>query len=227
MKTLLLLHGAIGAKDQLEPLAESMQDIFEIHTLNFSGHGGVPFLNHFSIPQFAEEVHQYILNQQLKSVFIFGYSMGGYVALYLAKKYPQKVEKIVTLATKFSWSPEIAQQEVKMLDPNIIEEKIPAFAKVLQERHAPNSWKVLMEQTAQMMLGLGEKQPFSTEDFQSIHTPVKLIIGKADKMVTIDETANTANELPISELLVLPDVQHPIEKVPLSLLAQEIKSFLK
>lgn len=227
MQTLLLLHGAIGAKDQLAPLSGVLQDDFEVHSLNFSGHGGEPFQSQFSIPQFADEVYGYIQKHHLKNLHIFGYSMGGYAALYLAKKYPGSVEKIMTLATKFNWSPEIAQQEVKMLNPQLIEEKVPAFAKALQERHAPNSWKELMEKIAQMMLGLGEKHPLSTEDLQSIETPVKLTIGNADKMVTVDETAQVASLLPNTELLILPDVQHPIEKVPIALLAQEIKTFFK
>lgn len=227
MKTLLLLHGAIGAKDQLQPLAEALQDSFEVHNLNFSGHGGAPFSGEFSIQNFAEEVHHYLSDNQLKKVSIFGYSMGGYVALYLAKKYPGSIEKIVTLATKFNWSPEIAQQEVKMLDPSIIQQKIPAFAKALKERHLPNNWEEVMHKTAQMLMNLGEKQPLSSKDFQSIGMPVKLTIGNADKMVTIDETAQVANKLPNSEFLILPEIQHPIEKVPVSLLAETIKQFIK
>jgi pimeloyl-ACP methyl ester carboxylesterase len=227
MKILLLLHGAIGSKDQLEPLSNELQGSFEVHNLNFSGHGGAPFEGEFSIQNFAEEVHHYLNENQLKKVSIFGYSMGGYVALYLALKFPERVEKIVTLATKFSWSPEIASREVNMLNPQLIVEKIPAFAKALKERHLPNNWEEVMHKTGQMMLGLGERQPLSANDFQNIHTPVKLAIGNADKMVTIDETAQVADGLPNSELLILPDVQHPIEKVPVSLLVQEITAFLK
>ncbi len=227
MKNLILLHGAIGAKDQLQPLAEALQGSFEVHNLNFSGHGGATFEGEFSIQNFAEEVHHYLNENQLKKVNLFGYSMGGYVALYLAHKFPERVEKIVTLATKLSWSPEIASREVNMLNPTIIQEKIPAFAKALKERHLPNDWEEVMHKTGQMMLDLGNKQPLSANDFQNIYTPVKLAIGNADKMVTIDETAQVANGLPNSELLILPDVQHPIEKVPVSLLVQEIKAYLK
>jgi len=227
MKTLLLLHGAIGSKDQLQLLAEALKGSFEAHTLNFSGHGGEPFSSDFSIQQFADEVHQYIINHQLKNVYVFGYSMGGYVALYLANKQLHTFEKILTLATKFRWSPELALQEVKMLDPKIIEDRIPAFAKTLQERHAPNSWKSLMEKTSTMMLGLGENPLLTAKDFQNIHTPVKLAIGNADKMVSIEETSEVANWLPNSRFLILQDVPHPIEKVPIARLAEVITAFMK
>ncbi len=227
MKTLLLLHGAIGAKDQLQPLAEALKGSFKVHTINFSGHGGEPFSDAFTIQQFAEEVLEHISNHQLKNVYVFGYSMGGYVALFLANKHPQTFEKIVTLATKFKWSPELALREVKMLDPKIIEERIPAFAKALQERHAPNSWKLLMEKTSAMMLGLGEKPLLTANDFQNIHTPVKLAIGNADKMVSIEETSEVANWLPNSRFLILQDVPHPIEKVPIARLVEVITAFMK
>ncbi|MCR9182219.1 MAG: hypothetical protein NXH73_04775 [Flavobacteriaceae bacterium] len=46
-------------------------------------------------------------------------------------------------------------------------------------------------------------------------------------MVTIEETAQVANGLPNSECMILPEVQHPVEKVPVSLLATEIKNFIK
>lgn len=227
MKTLLLLHGAIGAKDQLEPLSEHLKGQFDMHNINFSGHGGEPFEGPFSIEKFADEVLDYLRKNQLEKVSVFGYSMGGYVALYLALIHPEKVESISTLATKFDWSPEISQKETKMLHPEIIKEKIPAFAKVLQQRHHPQSWEMVLEKTSQMMLDLGTKQPLVQEDFHTIKTPVKLAIGDGDKMVSISETRQVSKWLPNATLLILPDVQHPIEKAPITLLAEEITAFLK
>ncbi|MBK9228864.1 MAG: alpha/beta fold hydrolase [Ignavibacteria bacterium] len=49
---------------------------------------------------------------------IFGYSMGGYAALYAAKKYPGVIGKIFTLGTKFEWNEESSASEVKLLSPN-------------------------------------------------------------------------------------------------------------
>ncbi len=227
MKSLLLLHGALGSKDQLEPLSRKLQNSYDIHSLNFSGHGDNLNETKFSIPQFANEVYHFMEVQNLNKVSIFGYSMGGYVALYLASKYPKRIERIVTLATKFDWSPEISKKEIQMLNPELIKEKIPAFAKALKDRHTPNNWELVLHNTREMMIALGENQPLSSSDFQNIHSPVKLAIGNADKMVSIEETAQIANLLPNSELLILPDVQHPIEKVPVSLLAPEIENFIK
>ncbi len=89
---LLLLHGAIGASHQLGPLAEALQENYTVHTLNFSRLGGEAFApGAFSIPRFAEEVMHFLHHQSIDIINIFGYSMGGYVALYLAKHHPQRL----------------------------------------------------------------------------------------------------------------------------------------
>ena len=127
MKNLLVLHGAIGSKSQFDSIASLLDNQFDIHLLNFSGHGGEAFKENFNISQFADDVLTYLKLNKIASIDIFGYSMGGYVALYLAKNHPEKVGKIITLGTKLSWTPDIAAKETKMLVADKIEEKIPAI----------------------------------------------------------------------------------------------------
>ena len=225
MKHLLLLHGAIGAKDQLQPLAEKLNGQFIVHTLNFSGHGGAKMPEEFSIETFAADVLTYLKANSIEQVNIFGYSMGGYVALYLAKHHPEKVEKVFTLGTKFLWSPEIAAKELKMLDAGKIAEKLPAFAATLEKRHAPNDWKDVLKRTAEMMTALGNKNVLTTADYNGIGHPVLVGIGDKDTMVTLEETIDVYRSLKNAGLLVLPDTQHPIEKVDQARLADEIIRF--
>src|SRR5688572_9682026 len=156
MQHLLLLHGAIGSKEQLQPLAQTLQDKFIVHSFNFSGHGGQPFsVDPFSIPLFSIEIMEYLEEKKIPQVHVFGYSMGGYAAMYLAKQHPGKIARIITLATKYHWDENIAAKEVKMLDAATIQEKVPAFAAQLQQRHAHNDWKELLDKTKQLLTGLG------------------------------------------------------------------------
>ena len=227
MQKLLLLHGAIGAKDQLQPLADLLKSDFEVHTLNFAGHGGEKMPEFFSIELFANNVLTYLEQNNITKINIFGYSMGGYVALYLAKYYPNKIEKIFTLATKFSWNSDISSKEIKMLEPNKIEEKIPAFALLLEKRHHPNDWKVLLKKTSEMMIALGNKNCLTLQDLTSISTRAMISVGDNDNMVTLGETKEVAQNLKNSELLILQDTLHPIEKVVVDNLGMEIKTFFK
>lgn len=225
MKDLLLLHGAIGAKSQFSELVRTLKSQYKIHALNFSGHGGAAMSEAFSIEQFADEVLDYLNANQISKIDIFGYSMGGYVALYLAKNQPERIRGIFTLATKFEWTPEIAERETKMLKAEKIAEKIPVFAAQLENRHAPNDWKTVLSKTAEMMIGLGAHNPLSPEDFKTIENTVRIGIGDKDMMVTLEETIAVYRSLPNATLVVFPDTQHPIEKVSTERLASGLQDF--
>lgn len=226
MMKLLLLHGALGAKKQFTEIEKALQDSFHVHSINFSGHGGEPTpVEPFSIELFASDVLKWMEMNNTSKIDIFGYSMGGYAALYIAKKYPQKIGKIFTLATKFEWNVEISGREVKMLDAAKIKEKIPKFAMELAKRHAPENWETVMAKTAEMMIKLGRKNTLSLDVYAQIENEVLVGIGDRDKMVTIEETIAVYRKLKNGRLLVLPDTPHPLEQVSVERLAYEIKKF--
>ena len=226
MDKLILLHGALGSKSQLEPLKEFLAKDFDVYSFNFSGHGGKPFNETFSIAQFSEELNDFIKTNNLESVSLFGYSMGGYVALYFAQFYPEKVKKIITLGTKFYWTEAISLKEVERLNPDIIEEKIPKFAEILKNRHQPNDWKLVLTKTAQMMTKMGVENPLQSADFLTINIPTLCLIGENDEMVTIEETADVYRTLPNGAFYSIPNTKHPIEQVDLSILKDKINDFL-
>jgi pimeloyl-ACP methyl ester carboxylesterase len=228
MKQLLLLHGAIGAKDQLTDLEGVLKSSFNTHAINFSGHGGREFpVEQFSIPLFAKNVLAFLDEKNIERINIFGYSMGGYVAMYLAKHFPERIDKVITLATKFYWDEATAAKEVKMLNAETIQQKIPAFAEQLQQRHSPNDWKEVLDRTKQLLLQLGESNTLQSEDYSTITTPSLLLLGDRDKMVTLDETVAVYKKLPAGELGILPNTPHPIEQTDVILLAEIIKRFLQ
>jgi len=227
MQHLLLLHGAMGSKEQLKGLEEILASTYKVHRISFSGHGGSAFApGPFSIISFAEEVMEFLRSNDIQQINIFGYSMGGYVAMYLAKYHPKKINKLITLATKFSWDKIIAEKEIKMLNAEKIEEKIPSFAAALKERHHPQNWKLVLEKTREMLAGMGDDNPLKPWDYLTIHQPVLLMLGDRDKMVTLEETLAVFKNLPNGQLSIIPDTPHPIEQSSASRLAFEISSFL-
>lgn len=224
---IILLHGALGAQDQLTPLAEMLQTEREVHTLNFAGHGGVPFPGGgYEIKGFAEDLRSYMDEEGIDKADVFGYSMGGYVALTMAMELPERIGKIFTLATKFDWNPTSAAKEVKFLDPDVLEAKVPHFAEVLEKRHAPLDWKEVLGNTSQLMISLGAGAAHKQDDWAKVSIPVCLTVGSADNMVTSEETKSLKAALPNAEYKVYEGMKHPIEKVDTTFLAKEILSFL-
>jgi pimeloyl-ACP methyl ester carboxylesterase len=220
MNPVLLLHGALGSQSQLDPLKKLLEARgIEVHSLNFSGHSGNPFRDTFGIAAFAEDVFHFLQSNKISSVDIFGYSMGGYVAIWLTHIHPELIGKIVTLGTKFDWSPESAAKEIKKLNPDKILEKIPAFARILEHRHSPNDWKELLHKTSSMMTDLGNNPLLTKEILQSITHPVTVLLGDADDMADRTFSEEVASLLPNGNFHLLENTPHPIEKTDVELLS--------
>jgi len=225
MKEILLLHGALGSKEQFGSLELALADKFKVYSLNFSGHGRRPSHHHaYTIQNFAHEVLDWMNEHYIKTIDIFGYSMGGYVALWLARFYPDRVGKIFTLGTKLKWNEEEAEKEIKMLNPERVVEKVPVFALWLADRHGEHEWKSVMSKTAALMKDLSHTH-LSDQDFIKIENKVLLGLGAQDNMVTFEETDYTHHLIKNSELKKYDEVPHPIEKVPVPLLKKEIERF--
>lgn len=228
MEHVILLHGALGSQSQLLPLKEKLEARYSVHTFNLSGHAGkqIPSVP-LSIALFASDVLEFMEQNNITSANIFGYSMGGYVAMYLAKYYPEKIKQVITLAAKFYWDEVVASKEIKMLDADTIEKKVPAFAMQLKERHAPNDWRLVLQKTIDMMISLGKNNTLKIEDYPGIQQQCMIMLGDRDKMVSFEETIAVYKQLPNAQLCVLPQTAHPIEQVNVDMLSYMIVDFLK
>lgn len=218
MKSIILLHGALGSDRQMQPLQQRLSESFDVHLLCFEGHGERTTDRDLSIAYFSENLKVFIEEKKLKQPLVFGYSMGGYVALYMEAKHPGALSGIITLGTKFLWTPDIAAREVRMLQPDLVEEKVPKFAAHLSRMHAPNDWKENMKNTATMMEEMGNNPPMNAVDLSKVNSPVQLLLGTKDTMVTEAETRAILEQLPNARLDMLTGVEHPIEKLDLMLL---------
>ena len=161
------------------------------------------------VDRFTEEVFEFMGKSGLSRSSFFGYSMGGYVALNLAVKHPDRVERIFTIATKFEWTSETAGKETHNLNPERIKAKIPRFAEVLQERHKPNPWDEVVLKTATMIQGLGTVPTLSIKDNQQIEHPILICVGEEDVMVSIKESEMVVGHLSNGQLRIFPGYQLP------------------
>ena len=214
---IIVLHGALGSADQMAPLAQAMEGLAPAEALELPGHGAtesgdVPF----TIAGFAAWLasHPWISDGGPRPV-AFGYSMGGYIALALEARRPGTFAGILTLGTRFSWSPTSAAKEGAKLDPALIREKVPRFAAMLEERHAGSGgWEGVLADTAALLTALGAKPLLVPATLGAIRIPVTLSVGSADDTVTWAETNGIAEFIPGAESAVIDGAPHPIEKVP-------------
>jgi len=224
MEDIILLHGAMGSDQQLDMLKALLEKKFRVHNLSLPGHGGSAIPEAFSIESFARFVEDYIDRAGIRP-HIFGYSMGGYVAVYLAANSPDKVSSVIAFATKFLWDEAIAAKEMGMLDTDAIAEKFPEFAAMLQRRHQPNDWKLLAEKTKELLRITGIHSPLQIAHFNACRSRCLLIAGDRDKTVPLAETIAVYKQIPGAALAVVPNTAHAVEKTDMNTVAYLVERF--
>ena len=223
----LFLHGALGTSDQLKPIVDQLNLNQPVHLLNFEGHGSEIIPDRpFRIEHFAENVLDYMEEEGIEKTDLFGYSMGGFVALYLSKIKPERVGKIATLGTILEWNKEIAENEAAFLIPNKIKEKVPKFAKFLSEQH-PNGWESVVNKTREALLNLGEHPVIAADEWKELEHPVRIHVGDRDQTADPIKSIQVCSKLKRGELVVLPNSYHPVEKTDFHLLIHSLNDYFK
>ncbi|MEP6729823.1 MAG: alpha/beta fold hydrolase [bacterium] len=222
---LYLLHGALGSASQLEPLASKFVDA---RVVEFAGHGNTPLdARPFALDTFVAQLDDRLQSDGAKRVDLFGYSMGGYVALAFVLRFPERVKSIFTLGTKFEWTPDTAAREASRLDADRIRAKVPQFAEQLERRHAgAGGWQGTLASTAHFLRELGDNPALGAAELARIAAPVCIGTGDRDATVGVEESARVSRQLGNGSLAVLPKTPHPFEQVNHSLLADLLKHFV-
>ncbi|HMW38468.1 MAG: alpha/beta hydrolase [Saprospiraceae bacterium] len=222
---LLLLHGALGSMSEFEQLRGFLEPHFETLPFNFTGHGGRRIQPEgFTITSMAAELYSWIVEENIFRPIIFGYSMGGYVALKCEAQYPGLIGHIITLGTKFDWSTESTDKQISGLDIDSWRQKIPDYVSTLEKIHAPNHIDILADQTRHMMQHLSQNDYLKDSDLKNIQCRVSLLLGDLDRMVTQEETIQIQQCLTNSVLKILPETKHPLDKADPAMLVEIIYS---
>jgi pimeloyl-ACP methyl ester carboxylesterase len=229
---LLLLHGALGSRQQLEPLAnllaERYDEHYAVHLLDFEGHGTEPLRDRpFRIEHFAENVRDYLEAHSITAARIFGYSMGGFVACQLALTHPHLVRRIATLGTIFRWDADVAARERTFLDLDKIKTKVPQFAQALESRHTASDWETVVTHTSEMLELLATTGGFQPDLACGLSQSVRIIVGDRDTSAGVVPSYEIYKALPNGQLEVLPNTPHPIERVPIDELAASLENFFE
>lgn len=228
--SIVVVHGALGSAVQMQPVADALSAYGEVQCLEMPGHGDTPLPDGaaFSMATFANALRDGVTLRGWHRPLVFGYSMGGYAALWLEATSPGTLGGIVTLGTKFDWTPEVAAAAASRLDATALLAKVPAFAEQLRVRHAgAGGWEQLLARTAQLLTELGEEPPLTAATLAGVRSPVRVAAGSRDDTLTDGEAARVAALLPNATCHVLPDVPHPIERVPATLVVDLLRDLLR
>lgn len=222
MQKILLLHGALGSPIDLQPLARELaKSGFAPLVPEFIGHGSTKADQPVTLKSLAEQISSYVSVQGLHDVPVFGYSLGGFIALQLAADRVLK-GPIMTLATKLNWNDDTAKKEAANCNPERLLAKVPAYYQQLIQQH--NYLPELLLQTAELLF----KMPLvSLPPAELLEVPVLLLRGENDKLVTQSETQAYRDSLKIGQMGVIPTAGHSLATWDTQLLSILIQNFIR
>jgi len=91
----VLLHGLFGSGNNLGALARSLQDRYEVHSVELPNHGRSGWLHGADLRAMAACLREWMEHHGLRAARLAGHSLGGKVAMQFALDNPDRVGALV------------------------------------------------------------------------------------------------------------------------------------
>lgn len=116
-RPMILIPGLASSGETWDSTVARYQDRYECHVLTLAGFAGVPRIPGPMLDKVRDDIAAYIRHKKLEKPAIVGHSLGGYLALDLASRYPDLPGKLVIVDSYPSlasiYRPEITLEQAK------------------------------------------------------------------------------------------------------------------
>jgi 3-oxoadipate enol-lactonase len=237
----VLIHGFPLDARMWQRQVESLSRRFRVLAPDLRGFGKSPSIEPFTMESLADDVRGLMAEVDALPAVVCGLSMGGYVTLAMARKYPADLRAMVLIDTRAEGdSAEGKSGREKAIDlvrqggtKAIAEQMLP---KMLSEHSRQNQPQVVDEVRRMMescpprtiehaLAALRDRDDCSTM-LPSIAVPTLIIVGENDTLTPPDLSRAMHKSIPRSQLAIIPRAGHlsPVEQP--DAVTREIERFI-
>ena len=202
-KPLVVLHGAFGWATAFPTLAKNRQLI----AVELQGHGHTADIDRpLTYEQLADDVAALLKHLKIERADIFGYSMGGNVALAVAIRHPILVGRVAINGSHYGKLEEAFEPETFKQFKSLPADFAPKVLKDQYDKVAPDpkQWPALVAKIKKMGL---EFNGFAREDMQAIKAPFLITLGDRDG-VRPEHAVEMFRLIPNAQLAIIPGADH-------------------
>ncbi len=228
--TLVFIHGFLSSSFSFRHIIPILNQNFTTVTIDLPGFGNSEksLKFYYSYHNYGKLILDIINKLGLMKVMIIGHSMGGQIALHVAKQAPQLIDKLFLISSSgylrrariaaryfsyfpyFSWFVQQwsrrydAKQKISesLFDKTLIDEQmIEGYITPFSDKHFFDSLIRLLRH---------REGDLSSEELKTITTPAILIWGKEDESVPLHIGERLKADLQNSEMITIPDTGHMI-----------------
>lgn len=178
-RPLILLHGAYMTIDTMGPILPGLAATRQVIAAEQQGHGHTADIDRpITYEQMADDTAALLAHLDIGEADVFGFSMGGGIALQLAIRHPGVVGKLVVASTSYT-SDGMHQVAVEMF-PSITPELFagsPIEEAYLRNAPNPDDFPQLVEKLKQLDT---TEFAWPADDIRGIAAPTMILLGDSD-----------------------------------------------
>ena len=208
-KKLVLLHGFMENITIWDDMLPHLSKDFTIIKIDLPGHGKSEIYQKIlPVELMAEKVKEVIDSLNLGEINLLGHSLGGYVSLAFAEKFPEILESI-TLFFSTSFADDDEKKNIRKRSITVMDENFSTFVKASIPNLFSNNEKDVLEGKIELakniaissnlegikaaQLGMAER-PDRTEILENLDAKILIIAGKYDNAVKTENLLKTIPE---------------------------------
>jgi len=219
-RPLLLLHSYWGGHILFDRLAAELSTKMMVIRIDLPGHGksGLPPLD-YTFEKFAVILNELLIRMGIsEKISMIGHSMGGYVAMAYAAKYPDRLVSLVLMHSPLKSadikSIRIRERESSLLQKGkrdlLLQLTIPSnFAaenlssmEVALAMLNQTSDQVTIEGAVRSIYAINHRNN-SFEALKNAQYPMLIVVGKYDNVYNATDQLEEARQIPNAEVLML------------------------
>ncbi len=221
---IILIHGFCETSAVWKPLVNKLALSNEVITIDLPGFGKSPLLKTpFTITDVATQVRTWLLENDLKNSIIIGHSLGGYVSLALAEKFPDSISGFGLLHSTAFADDEMKKEARNKTITFVRKRGVKVFAEsfVQQLFYVKNrrSLENEIEEVTMIAAATSEKtlvhymeamrdRPDRSQVFINFKNPILFISGDQDSSVPIEKSRAQYNLISNPLIKELKDTGH-------------------
>lgn len=221
----VFIHGMGGDSSEWSSFMPEFSKVIRCIAIDLRGHGkSEKPAQPYTQDMFAGDIAALLDILEIDKAYYCGISMGGFIAMKSALNYPEKVTglilidtaaripaKSIEVATKWSKAAEkglkaYIEAEIRDLFHPMFtrrhKDEVEVFAESMRTRER------VVETLQRIEQGYAQKPYDLTKELRNIKVPTLIIHGRDDKVVSYEEAVLTHEEIPNSQLALIPFVGH-------------------
>lgn len=221
---LILFHGFPHDRSLWQSNVQAVSEVAEVFAPDLLGFGSNTHARSIvTVDDMAEDIHGRIVASTTKGVVLCGLSMGGYVAMAFAERWPDLVHGLILCNTRSVADTEEAKAGREGTANDALEKGMEVIARAMLPKVLCSTTRRERPDIVQRMEALMARQdpvgvaaasrgmalrPDRTDVLRNYQRPALVITGDADELMPLATSQHMVDALPNGELVVLPDAGH-------------------